>query len=81
MKNVGKKAFIIFIEDIAFKKKITKICSVMDIKVYDVPPLKKVNHCLNEIKNEIIQAAKLLKQINITVLDLLNTRIGEVKQR
>ncbi len=50
----------------------------MDIKIYDVPSLKKVNETMSSIKNEIIQASKLLKQTNISILDLLNTRIGEV---
>lgn len=51
----------------------------MDVKLYEVPSLKKVNETMTSIKNDILQASKLLKQTNISILDLLNTRIGEVK--
>lgn len=51
----------------------------MDVKLYEVPSLNKVNETMTAIKNDILQASKLLKQTNISILDLLNTRIGEVK--
>jgi hypothetical protein len=51
----------------------------MDIKLYEVPHLKKVNETMTSIKSDIQQASKLLKQTNISIIDLLNTRIGEVK--
>lgn len=53
----------------------------MDVKLYDVPNLKKVNETMASIKTDILQASKLLKQTNISILDLLHTRIGEVNKR
>ena len=51
----------------------------MDIKLFEVPALRNVNETMTSIKSDIIQASKLLKLTNISILDLLNTRIGEVK--
>jgi len=50
----------------------------MDVKVFDVPSLKSVNEKIAIIKNDLLQASKLLKQTNISILDLLNKRIGDV---
>ena len=55
-----------------------KICQVMDTRTYEIPNLREVKQSLKNIKNEILQSSKILKQTNISILDLLNSRIGEV---
>jgi len=50
----------------------------MDVKLYDVPNLKNVGETMKDIKSDILQNSKLLKQTNISILDILNNRICEV---
>ena len=80
IKSKGKKAFIIFVEDNAFKNKIKKICNVMDVELFTVPDLGKMKENMHEIKNEIFETSDLLNQMNYSILDLLNTRIGDVNK-
>lgn len=79
MKAKGKKAFIIFVEDAAFKNKIRNICKVMDVTLFTIPDLGKLKENMKEIKSEIFETSDLLNQINFSILDLFNMRIGDVK--
>ncbi len=74
----GKIAFIIFVEDNAFRNKIKNICSVMEVSLFSTPDLNKLKENMLEIKNEIFEASDLLNQMNYSILDLLNSRIGDV---
>jgi len=51
----------------------------MDVKLYEVPSLKKVRETMISIQEDIKQASNLLMQTNISILNLLNSQIGEVK--
>lgn len=51
----------------------------MDVTLFPIPFLNKLNENMTEIKNEIFQTSDMLNQINFSILDLLHMRIGDVK--
>ena len=50
----------------------------MDVTLFGVPNLTKLKENMLEIKKEIFETSDLLNQINFSILDLLNIRIGDV---
>ena len=50
----------------------------MEVSLFSTPDLNKLKENMLEIKNEIFEASDLLNQMNYSILDLLNSRIGDV---
>lgn len=50
----------------------------MDVTLFTIPDLSKLKENMLEIKNEIFEHSDLLNQINFSILDLFNMRIGDV---